>query len=46
METDLWDHDRATMPTHQNIDEMITNNHGRKEGRSADSGVAKKLPQW
>jgi hypothetical protein len=37
---------RATKPTHQDRHEMTTNNHDRKEGRSANSGFAKKRVQW
>jgi hypothetical protein len=32
---------RATKPTHQDKHEMTTNIHDRKEGRSANSGLAK-----
>jgi hypothetical protein len=37
---------RATKPTHQDRHEMTTNKHDRKEGRSANSGFAKKRVQW
>jgi len=33
---------RATKPTHQDRHKMTTNKHDRKEGRSANSGFAKK----
>ena len=32
---------RATKPTHKDRREMITNKHDRKEGRSANTGLAK-----
>jgi hypothetical protein len=32
---------RATKPTQPNRHEMTTNNHDRKEGRSANTGLAK-----
>jgi hypothetical protein len=37
---------RATKPTHQDRHEMTANKHDRKEGRSANSGFAKKRVQW
>jgi hypothetical protein len=37
---------RATKPTHKERHEMTTNKHDRKEGRSANSGFAKKRVQW
>jgi len=37
---------RATKPTHQDRHEMTTNNHDRKEGRSANRRLAKKRVQW
>ena len=37
---------RATKTTHQDRHEMTTNKHDIEEGRSANSGFAKKRVQW
>ena len=37
---------RATKPTHQDRHEMTTNTHDRKEGRSANTGLAKVAVQY
>jgi hypothetical protein len=37
---------RATKPTYQDRHEMTTNNHDRKEGRSANSGFKKLAVLW